>query len=49
MLPFVTMYVPNRYKTQKMRYKIVIGKSGILRGTPHCYKDKQMCDNAIDN
>ena len=48
-LPFVTRYVPDRYKTQQMCNKAILENSWTLKSVLDCYKNQQMCDKAVDN
>ena len=38
-LPFLTKYIPNRYKTQGMRDKVIPENVGMLMFIPDCYMD----------
>ena len=39
-LPFIMiMYVPDLYKTNEMYDKVILGKGGILKFIPDCYKN----------
>ena len=39
-LPFIIiMYVPDLYKTNEMYDKVILGKGGILKFIPDCYKN----------
>ena len=46
MLPFLIKYVPGRFKTQKMRYKVILKNGGMLMVFPDCYRDQNMWNKA---
>ena len=48
-LPFVIIYVPDQYKTQKMHDKAILENVTNSESIPDCCKNQEMCDNAVDN
>ena len=48
-LPFVIQYVPDRYKTKAMCYKVILRNGGRLMFFPDHYKDQNMFNKAVDN
>ena len=45
-LPFVIMYVCDKYKTQEMCNKVILGNGGILKFVPDYYKNKKIFNKA---
>ena len=48
-LPYLSRYVPDRYKTQQMCVKALLENCGTLNSVPDYYKSQEMCNKAVDN
>ena len=48
-MQFVTKYVPDRDKAQKMCDKVILQICGMLIFTPGLCKDQKMCDDVDEN
>ena len=46
-LPYLLRYV--LFKTQKMCDGAILENGGTLKSVPYCYKNQEMCNNAVDN
>ena len=42
-------YVPDQYKTQQMWDKEILENGGTLKFVPRCYKNREMCNKAVEN
>ena len=48
-LPYLLRYVPDRYKTQRICDKVTLENGGTLKPVSNCYKNQEMCNEAVDN
>ena len=51
-LPFVTIYAPDRYKTEEIEEmcdKSILENGGALESVVDCYKNQKMYNKAVDN
>ena len=46
-LPYLLRYA--LFKTQKMCDGAILENGGTLKSVPYCYKNQEMCNNAVDN
>ena len=47
-LPFIIMYVSDRYKTQEICHRIILENGGMLRLNPDFYKNEKMYNKVVD-
>ena len=47
--PFISDFVPDWYKTQKMRDEVICNDPFMLKYCLNRYKTKKMCDKAVDD
>ena len=48
-LPYLLIYVSDKYMTQKMPHKATPENAGTLKYVPDCYKNQEMCNKAVNN
>ena len=48
-LSYLSRYVPDQYKTQHWRHKVILENVGKLKFVLYCYKNQGMCNKSVEN